>query len=148
MAACAAQVHAEATKIAKETEDANGIAAQVAVELEKALPALQEAEAALNVLTKKDISELKVRKDMYPLCTSSMWLQLRHGSVYTDLRLQLSCMRWLCCGGVVPAGLLQAPNLGRSDPQRCYDSSQAARQLGGGQEAAGGCKLYVQTAQL
>lgn len=55
------QVHAEATKIAKETEDANTIAAQVAAELEKALPALQEAEAALNVLTKKDISELKVR---------------------------------------------------------------------------------------
>lgn len=54
------QVHAEATKIAKETEDANIIAAQVAAELEKALPALQEAEAALNVLTKKDISELKV----------------------------------------------------------------------------------------
>lgn len=53
-------MHAEATKIAKETEDANIIAAQVAAELEKALPALQEAEAALNVLTKKDISELKV----------------------------------------------------------------------------------------
>lgn len=34
---------------------------QVSAELEKALPALQEAEAALNVLTKKDISELKVR---------------------------------------------------------------------------------------
>jgi dynein heavy chain len=54
------QVNAEATKIAKETEDANIIAAQVAAELEKALPALQEAEAALNVLTKADISELKV----------------------------------------------------------------------------------------
>lgn len=54
------QVQSDATKIAKETEDANFIAAQVAVELEKALPALQEAEAALNVLTKKDISELKV----------------------------------------------------------------------------------------
>lgn len=54
------QVHAKATKIAKETEDANIIAVQVSVELEKALPALQEAEAALNVLTKKDISELKV----------------------------------------------------------------------------------------
>lgn len=53
-------MHAEATKIAKETKDANVIAAQVAAELERALPALQEAEAALNVLTKKDISELKV----------------------------------------------------------------------------------------
>jgi hypothetical protein len=54
-------VNAEATKIAKETEEANVIANQVSAELEKALPALQEAEAALNVLTKKDISELKVR---------------------------------------------------------------------------------------
>jgi hypothetical protein len=55
------QVNAQATKIAKETEEANIIANQVSAELEKALPALQEAEAALNVLTKKDISELKVR---------------------------------------------------------------------------------------
>ncbi len=54
------QVNAEATKIGKEAEEANTIAAQVSAELEKALPALQEAEAALNVLTKKDISELKV----------------------------------------------------------------------------------------
>lgn len=54
------QVNAEATKIAKETDEANAIAQQVSAELEKALPALQEAEAALNVLTKKDISELKV----------------------------------------------------------------------------------------
>jgi hypothetical protein len=37
-----------------------GLCQQVAVELDKALPALQEAEAALNVITKKDISELKV----------------------------------------------------------------------------------------
>jgi dynein heavy chain len=54
------QVHAEATKIAKETEDANIIATQVSLELDKALPALQAAEAALAVLEKKDISELKV----------------------------------------------------------------------------------------
>ena len=32
---------------------------QVASELDKALPALQAAEEALNVLTKKDMSELK-----------------------------------------------------------------------------------------
>lgn len=53
-------MNAEATKIAKETDEANIIAQQVSTELEKALPALQEAEEALNVLTKKDISELKV----------------------------------------------------------------------------------------
>ncbi|KAF8058055.1 DHC10 [Scenedesmus sp. PABB004] len=53
------RVNAEATKIAKETEEANAIAQQVSAELDKALPALEEAEAALNVLTKKDISELK-----------------------------------------------------------------------------------------
>ncbi len=54
------QVNSEATKIAKETDEANAIATQVTAELDKALPALREAEAALNVLTKKDISELKV----------------------------------------------------------------------------------------
>lgn len=32
----------------------------MSTELERALPALREAEEALNVLTKKDISELKV----------------------------------------------------------------------------------------
>lgn len=56
-------MNAEATKIAKETDEANAIAQQVSAELEKALPALQEAEAALNVLTKKDISELKVGRE-------------------------------------------------------------------------------------
>eukprot|EP00798_Chlamydomonas_sp_ICE-L_P021926 gene21926-28972_t len=53
------QVNAEATKIGKEAEEANAIATQVQSELDKALPALQAAEDALNVLTKKDMSELK-----------------------------------------------------------------------------------------
>lgn len=53
------QVNAEAQKIGKEAEEANIIAAQVQQELDKALPALREAEAALDVLTKKDMSELK-----------------------------------------------------------------------------------------
>lgn len=53
------QVNAEAEKIGKEAEEANEIARVVQSELDKALPALQAAEDALNVLTKKDISELK-----------------------------------------------------------------------------------------
>ena len=53
------QVNAEAEKIGKEAAEANEIARVVQGELDKALPALQAAEDALNVLTKKDISELK-----------------------------------------------------------------------------------------
>lgn len=53
------QVNAEAEKIGKEAKEANEIATVVQHELDKALPALQAAEDALNVLTKKDISELK-----------------------------------------------------------------------------------------
>jgi dynein heavy chain len=53
------QVNAEAIKIGKEAEEANAIAVQVQSELDKALPALQAAEEALNVLTKKDMAELK-----------------------------------------------------------------------------------------
>ena len=53
------QVNAEALKIGKEAEEANAIATQVQSELDKALPALQAAEEALNVLTKKDKAELK-----------------------------------------------------------------------------------------
>lgn len=52
-------MNAEAQKIGKEAEEANAIAAQVQVELDKALPALRDSEAALDVLTKKDMSELK-----------------------------------------------------------------------------------------
>ena len=53
------QVNAEAEKIGKEAAEADEIARVVQGELDKALPALQSAEDALNVLTKKDISELK-----------------------------------------------------------------------------------------
>ena len=53
------QVNAEATKIAKEAEQANAIAAECQEGLNKALPALEGAEAALNVLSKKDFQEMK-----------------------------------------------------------------------------------------
>ena len=56
---CPYQVNAEAHKIGKEAEEANAIATQVQSELDKAIPALQAAEEALNVLTKKDFAELK-----------------------------------------------------------------------------------------
>ena len=54
------QVNAEAQKIAGEAEEANKIASECQAGLDKALPALQAAEEALNVLTKKDMAELKV----------------------------------------------------------------------------------------
>jgi dynein heavy chain len=53
------QVNAEAARITKEAELCNIIAADCQVELDKAMPALNAAEAALNVLTKKDMSEVK-----------------------------------------------------------------------------------------
>ena len=52
-------VTAEAQKIEKEAEEANAIAAECQAGLDKAMPALAAAEAALNVLTKKDMAELK-----------------------------------------------------------------------------------------
>lgn len=52
-------VNAEATKIGKEADEADALMKTVQGELDKALPALQAAEDALNVLTKKDMSELK-----------------------------------------------------------------------------------------
>lgn len=53
------QVNAEAAQIMKEAVACNIIAAECQVELDKAMPALMAAEAALNVLTKKDMSEVK-----------------------------------------------------------------------------------------
>lgn len=52
-------MNAEAAKIEKEAEKCNVIAAECKKELDKAMPALLAAEEALNVLTKKDMSEVK-----------------------------------------------------------------------------------------
>lgn len=54
------QVTTATHKIASETEEANTVAAECQEALKAALPALAAAEEALNVLTKKDIAELKV----------------------------------------------------------------------------------------
>jgi len=84
-------VNAEAIKIGKEAEEANAIASECQAGLDKALPALQAAEDALNVLTKKDMSELKVSParltdtcncllpgTMFrcPSCATSLWTLL------------------------------------------------------------------------
>ena len=53
------QVNAEAAKIAKEAGEAELIAKECQEGLDKAMPALNAATEALNVLTKKDVSELK-----------------------------------------------------------------------------------------
>lgn len=58
-------MNAEATKIAKEAEEANIIAAECQAGLDKALPALEAANEALNVLTKKDMAELKVGQRVF-----------------------------------------------------------------------------------
>jgi hypothetical protein len=84
-------VNAEAIKIGKEAEEANAIASECQAGLDKALPALQAAEDALNVLTKKDMSELKVSPAWltgtcncllsgtmlrHPSCTTGIWILL------------------------------------------------------------------------
>ena len=53
------QVNADAKKIGKEAAEADAIAAECKLALDEALPALAEAEEALRVLDKKDVSELK-----------------------------------------------------------------------------------------
>lgn len=68
------QVNAEAVKIGKEADEANAIASECQAGLDKALPALQAAEDALNVLTKKDMSELKVSPGLACQCTPSFLL--------------------------------------------------------------------------
>ncbi|EFJ08553.1 hypothetical protein SELMODRAFT_185288 [Selaginella moellendorffii] len=53
------QVNEEAAKIEKEAKICNAIASDCQQDLDKAMPALMAAEEALNVLTKKDLSEVK-----------------------------------------------------------------------------------------
>jgi dynein heavy chain len=52
-------IQADAARISREAADADVAAAAIEAELEAAMPALRDAEAALNVLTKRDVTELK-----------------------------------------------------------------------------------------
>lgn len=83
------QVNAEAMKIGKEADEANAIAAECQAGLDKALPALQSAEDALNVLTKKDMSELKV-SDTLTVSFTAVALDI----MYVALRDQLVAWVW------------------------------------------------------
>lgn len=86
------QVNAEATKIGKEAEEANAIAKQVQSELDKALPALQAAEEALNVLTKKDMAELKAYAKppaLVELTLSGVMTVLRRPPTWDEAKKQL-----------------------------------------------------------
>ena len=138
----AAQVNAEAQKIGKEADEANAIAAECQAGLDKALPALQAAEDALNVLTKKDMSELKVQSPEIPpswhlpLNTMSGWFQ--HGG---QLTVQTDCLppaaspciksfrsvgSYLCCSALslaVAAGLACLPSALRNPYWRQAPSS-------------------------
>ena len=105
-------MNAEAIKIGKEAEEANAIASECQAGLDKALPALQAAEDALNVLTKKDMSELKVSPAQltgicncllpgtmlgHPSCPTSLW---------TLLLLHSICLQKPCVEAATAAALL------------------------------------------
>ncbi|KAJ9531884.1 hypothetical protein QJQ45_022007, partial [Haematococcus lacustris] len=86
------QVNAEAMKIGKEADEANLIASQVQTELDKALPALQAAEEALNVLTKKDMSELKAYAKppaLVELTLAGVMTVLRRPATWDEAKKQL-----------------------------------------------------------
>lgn len=66
------QVHADAQRVGREAAEANVIAAECQASLEIAFPALTAAEEALNVLTKADMAELKVRPRSQRDCLSAI----------------------------------------------------------------------------
>ena len=91
-------VTAQATKIGKEAEEANAIAAECQAGLDKAMPALAEAEAALNVLTKKDMSELKAYAKppaMVELCLKGVMTVLKKSPTWEEAKKQLGDANFL-----------------------------------------------------
>ena len=65
------QVHADAQRVGRKAAEANVTAAECHASLEIAYPALTAAEEALNVLTKADMAELKVRPHLQRYCLST-----------------------------------------------------------------------------
>ncbi|MEW5313998.1 MAG: hypothetical protein WDW38_005527 [Sanguina aurantia] len=86
------QVNAEAQKISKDAEEANAIAVQVQSELDKAIPALTAAEEALDVLTKKDMAELKAYAKpptLVEVTLSAVMTVLRRPATWEESKKQL-----------------------------------------------------------
>ena len=81
------QVHADAQRVGREAAEANVIAAECQASLEIAYPALTAAEEALNVLTKADMAELKVRPRSQRDCLSA---------TIPSLNMLLECSTLLC----------------------------------------------------
>lgn len=105
-------MNAEAIKIGKEAEEANAIASECQAGLDKALPALQAAEDALNVLTKKDMSELKVSPARLTGTCNCLLLgtMLRHPCcptrLWTLLLLHSICLHKPCVEATKAAALV------------------------------------------
>jgi len=86
------RVSAEAERIEVEAKKANAIADECQLKLDEALPALQEAEAALNVLTKKDMGELKsyVKPPaLVELCLKGVLTVLKRPTTWDESKKQL-----------------------------------------------------------
>ena len=91
-------VTAEAQKIEKEAEEANAIAAECQAGLDKAMPALAAAEAALNVLTKKDMAELKAYAKppaLVELCLKGVMTVLKKSPAWDTAKKELGDSQFL-----------------------------------------------------
>ena len=92
------QVSAEAAKIGRDAEEANAIAAECQAGLDQAMPALEAAQAALNVLTKKDMSELKAYSKppaMVELCLKGVMTVLKKSPTWDAAKKSLGDSNFL-----------------------------------------------------
>ena len=85
-------VKADAEKIGEEAKEANAIAAECERGLAQAMPALEAASAALNVLTKKDMSEMKAYAKppaMVELCLQGVMTVLKKTPTWEQAKKEL-----------------------------------------------------------
>ena len=85
-------VKTDAEKIGEEAKEANAIAAECERGLAQAMPALEAASAALNVLTKKDMSEMKAYAKppaMVELCLQGVMTVLKKTPTWEQAKKEL-----------------------------------------------------------